>query len=34
METISTIKNGHIATKQQGVRDGIAFVNQLFGMTA
>ncbi|UTH46277.1 IS6 family transposase [Loktanella salsilacus] len=34
METIRTIKNGHIDTKQQGVRGEIAFVNQLFGLTA
>lgn len=34
METITTIKNGHIDTNQQGVRGKIAFVNQLFGLTA
>jgi hypothetical protein len=34
METNRTIKNGHIDTKQQGVRGEIASVNQLFGLTA
>jgi len=34
METIRTIKNGHVNTKQQGVRGEIAFVDQLFGLTA
>jgi IS6 family transposase len=34
MVTIRTIKNAHIATKQQGARGEISFVNQLFGLTA
>jgi len=34
METIRTIKNGHIGIKQQGVRGEIAFVNQPIGLTA
>jgi len=34
MEAIRTIKNGHINTKQPGVRSEIAFVNNLFGLVA
>ena len=31
METIRTIKNGHILNRQPGVRGEVAFVSQLFG---
>jgi IS6 family transposase len=34
METIRTIKKGHINNKQPGVRGEIVFVNGLFGLTA
>jgi IS6 family transposase len=32
METIRTIKNGHIRTKQPGARGEISFVHKLFGL--
>jgi hypothetical protein len=32
METIRTIKNGHIQNQQSGVRGEVAFVRQLFGL--
>ncbi|MEP1766176.1 MAG: DDE-type integrase/transposase/recombinase [Sulfitobacter sp.] len=32
METIRTIKNGHIQTRQPWVRGEVAFVTQLFGL--
>ena len=34
METIRTIKNGHIQNRQLGVRGEVAFVSQLFGLAA
>ena len=34
METIRTIKNGHIQNRQSGVRGEVAFVCQLFGLAA
>lgn len=34
METIRTIKNGHIDSRPPGVRGEIAFVNTLFGLAA
>ena len=34
METIRTIKNGHIEKREPGVRGEIAFVNGLFGLAA
>lgn len=34
VEAIRTIKNGHIQTRQPGVRGEIAFVHQLFGLAA
>jgi transposase, IS6 family len=34
METIRTIKSGHIQTRQPGVRGEVAFVHQLFGLKA
>ncbi|MEP6181211.1 MAG: DDE-type integrase/transposase/recombinase [Roseobacter sp.] len=34
METIRTIKNGHIQSRQPGVRGEIEFVHQLFGLAA
>lgn len=34
METIRAIKNGHIQTRQPGVRGEISFVHQLFGLAA
>jgi len=33
MATIRTIKNGHIQSREPGVRGEIAFVNVLFGLT-
>jgi IS6 family transposase len=34
IETIRTIKNGHINTKQPSVKGEISFVNSLFGLAA
>ncbi|MEP5757883.1 MAG: DDE-type integrase/transposase/recombinase [Litoreibacter sp.] len=34
METIRTIKTGHIKNRQSGVRGEVAFVSQLFGLAA
>lgn len=34
MEAIRTIKNGHIQTKQSGVRGEISFVHELFNLAA
>ena len=34
METIRTIKNGHIQNRQSGVRGEVAFVRQMFGLAA
>jgi len=34
MEAIRTTKNGHIRTKQPGVRGEISFVHELFGLAA
>ncbi|MEO9894826.1 MAG: IS6 family transposase [Paracoccaceae bacterium] len=34
METIRTIENGHIQTRQPGVRGEVAFAAQIFGLSA
>ncbi|MEP2767498.1 MAG: IS6 family transposase, partial [Paracoccaceae bacterium] len=34
METIRTIKNGHIQTRQPGVRGEVVFLAQIFGLSA
>ncbi|MEP2783516.1 MAG: DDE-type integrase/transposase/recombinase, partial [Pseudoruegeria sp.] len=34
METIRTIKNGHIRNRQAGARGEVVFLRQLFGLAA